>query len=163
MTTFEIAARLSNLIFNLLRLLLGSRLINSLLYSILNNPLPSCDLGMYSLSLLPGDFTIIIVFLYEFKITHMHRQKTNDDDEIEVFTRKIRTLNDISKNLSETIKRQNSEIKGISPNFNKSLLMVQSIVGRLTNVETRRFQSLLLYALISGGMLLFIFVFFIVF
>lgn len=90
-------------------------------------------------------------------------QQNSDDDEVEVFTKKIKALNHVAEDLTEVIKRQNNRLKGISPEFNGSFAKLQSIIRRLTSSDNRKFRGWLYYPVATIVIVLLIFVLFIMF
>lgn len=92
----------------------------------------------------------------------MFRQ-SSDEDEVEIFTKKIKALNHVAGDLTEIIRRQNSRIKGISPEFGSSFDKLQNMIQRLTKSDNKRFRAWLYYLLSTIAIVSLIFVLFIVF
>lgn len=92
----------------------------------------------------------------------MFRQ-SSDEDEVEIFTKKIKALNYVAGDLTEVIKRQNSRLKGISPEFGSSFGRLQNIIQRLTVSDNKRFRAWLYYLVSTIIIVFFIFILFMVF
>lgn len=90
-------------------------------------------------------------------------QQSSDEDEVEVFTKKIKALNHVAGNLTEVIKRQNNRLKGVSPEFSSSFVRLQDIIRRLTSSDSKRFRGWLYYLVATISIVFLIFVLFIVF
>lgn len=83
-------------------------------------------------------------------------------DELEAFTRKIRTLNSVASDLREVIEEQNNRVKGIAPHFDGAFGRLKGMIRRVSKSDNKRFRAWIYF--LGGSCLVFllIFVFFII-
>ena len=89
--------------------------------------------------------------------------QNSEDDEIEIFTRKIKALKNVAGDLNEIIDSQNKRIKGVAPRFNNILGKVDVMIHRIGNVDSRRFRGWKYYLLATFIVIILIFILFIIF
>lgn len=83
---------------------------------------------------------------------------SDDSDEMEAFTHKIRMLRSVSSDLKGLIDEQNSRLKGIGPKMGGAFSRLGGMIRRLSRSDNKRFRSWLYY---SGATLMIIFLIFI--
>ena len=86
-----------------------------------------------------------------------------EEEGIENFTKKIKSLKHVAIDLTELIKTQNKKIKDLEPEFNSSYLRLKSTMQQITKADFRRFRGWLYYILASIILFLLLFVFYFVF
>lgn len=87
----------------------------------------------------------------------------SSEDEIEIFTRKIKTLRGIAGDLNNVIELQNNRIKGINPEIGGILGRLQNMVARVGGTDNKRFKSWKYYFLATLLIVGLIFILFVVF
>jgi hypothetical protein len=85
------------------------------------------------------------------------------DDEIEIFTRKIKALRGVAGDLNSIMESQNSRIKGMSPKFGNMLGRLQGMISRINNVDSTRFRGWKYYLFATFIIFCLIFILFIIF
>jgi hypothetical protein len=87
----------------------------------------------------------------------------NSDDEIEIFTRKIKALKSVAGDLNSIIESQNNRIRGISPEIGTMLGRLKGIILQVGRSDSNRFKGWKYYLLATVLITAFIFIFFILF
>lgn len=75
------------------------------------------------------------------------------DDEIEIFARKIKALNNVAANLNDVINSQNGKLRGITPQMSSAFGRLQNMVRRVAKSDNRKFRGWLYF--IGGTILIF--------
>ncbi len=88
--------------------------------------------------------------------------KNNKDDEDEIFIDKVKTLKNVSIDLTEIIKKQNKNLGDLQPSFSSTIQRLKGNIRQLSNMDSKQFRGFMFYAGISliFTFLLFIFCFF---
>lgn len=68
-------------------------------------------------------------------------QDEEKHDEIEEFTRKIKSLNSIAKNLNNVIEKQNNKFTNLNPEFNATYQRLERMMSKLIGTNNRRFRG----------------------
>ena len=85
------------------------------------------------------------------------------DDEIEIFTRKIKALRGVAGDLNSLIESQNNRIQGISPQVSNMLGRLKGMISRVGRSDSKRFKSWKYYLLATFLIAGLVFLFFIIF
>lgn len=77
-------------------------------------------------------------------------RSSHEEDEGQVFTARLKTLQNVAIDLTEEIKAQNLKLKKLEPSFHSSLSKVLSTIQNIKNSDPKRFRSWLYFIL--GGL-----------
>lgn len=88
---------------------------------------------------------------------------SQSDDEVEVFTRKIKKLRDITGDLNSIIESQNNRMKGLNPQIGSMLGRLQGMISKVGNVDSKRFSGWKYYFLTTFLIIFLLILFFVIF
>ena len=82
-----------------------------------------------------------------------------EDEEDEIFRRKVHTLRDVAIDLSEVLKGQSKQITGLEPLVTGTYSRVRASIMRLGSMDAKQFRAGLFYFMASVFFLFVLFIY----
>lgn len=89
------------------------------------------------------------------------KQKEEDEDESIKFMERVKTLQHVAIDLTNTLKDQNERLTKLEPSFQSSLNRILSTIHGIRISDPKRFRSWIYFTLTGIGFIFLIFIFFI--